>query len=575
VLIGAQAIGGSLHFTSTGGIAMAAALELPIRREKPDPAEIRRQYETLKGERGTWDTHWQDVKDRCDPHGADFTTQRQTGSKRTEKMLDSTAALAGEKFPAILESLLTPRQQRYQKLVPSDPALKDDLESKKWLEMATDWLFKVRAAPRSGYYTQKHENYKSLGFYGNQCLFIEPHKAGGLRYTSRPISRTYVAINQYRQIDTIFYCYKQTAKQSVQEWGEKAPEKAKQALEKGQPFQEHEYLHVVRPNAWQDTFALGPRAMPWESVYLCLDDNQVIDVGGYRHMRYYYSRYTVNPDEVYGRSPAMLVLGNIKILQEQKATFLRAGHKVVDPPLLIHDDGVLGTGGKALKLRPGGLNYGGLDAQGRPMIAPLITGARLDLTFEMQEEEKGVIHDAFLVRLFEILIDDPTVKTATEILARAHEKGILLAPAVGRQQSEMLGPETECELSLGISTGQLPPPPPQLTSYEVEYDSPATQYQKQAKLVGISRSIEVALPGLQTDPGLMLKYKWEDIIDESADALGVPVDLIRTQEEYAEARAKYDQQQAAQAQMAMLQAGAGAAKDMAGAASAMPEQPVA
>ena len=554
-------------------MAYQGVARLPVKREALDVPEILRHFDQLKGMRSTWDTHWQEVKERVWPHGPDFTTQRTPGDKRTEKMLDSTAALALEKFAAVLESIVTPRHQRYQKLTPSDDELKDDPESKKWLELATDWLFKVRAAPRAGFYMQKHEGYKSIGAFGNDSLFVERHPKGGVRYKHCSIADVYVALDPWGQVDTIFYRYDHTAKQSVQEWGDKAPQKAKDALEKN-PFQQHEYVHVVRPYKYQDTNAIGPLGWPWESAYICTDSKELVDTGGYKQMPYMYSRYTVNPKETYGRSPAMLVLGNIKILQEQKRTFLRAGHRVVSPPLLAHDDGVLGTGGRAITLRPDGINYGAVTPEGRPKVLPLVTGARLDLTEGMMEAEREVIHDAFLVRLFQILIDDPTVKTATEVLVRAQEKGILLAPAVGRQQSEMLGPLTERELWIGIDSGELPPPPPQLTSYEIEYDSPATQYQKQSKLVGIGRSVEVAAPGIQIDPGLLFKYKWEEIIDESADALGVPVDLIRTDEEYAEKRAAYDQAQQAAQTMAMAQQGATAAKDAASAATMQQAQAV-
>ena len=542
-------------------------LRLPIHQPRPSAQELIRQFSQLKSQRSNWESHWQEVKDRVWPHSADFNTRRSSGTKRTEEMLDASAALALEKFAAALESLLTPRQQQWHKLQAMDEELADDPQVKAWLELATKWLFRVRAAPGAGYYAHAHEGYKSLGAYGNTCMFVEAHSGGGLRYSHVPIAKAYVALNQFGAIDTIFKCYRMTAKQAFQTWGERAPEKARQTLASN-PWQELEYLHVVRPNGWRDPQAIGPRGMAWESVHLCLDSQEIIDIGGYAQLPYLFSRYTVNPDESYGRGPAMLVLSNIKILQEQQKTFLRAGHKLVDPPLLVHDEGVLGTGGKVIRLTPGGVNYGGVNAAGRPLIQALQTGGRLDLTFEMMERERETINEAFLVTLFQILVQNPQM-TATEALIRAQEKGQLLAPAVGRQQSELLGPQIHRELWLGLNSGELPPPPEELTSYEVEYESPATQYQKAATLVAIQRTVEVAAPGLQADPGLMQKFKWDKIIDEAASAQGVPLELIRTEEEYAEARAAYDQAQAAQQAIAMGQGVAAGVKDMAAAAPMM------
>ena len=53
------------------------------------------------------------------------------------------------------------------------------------------------------------------------------------------------------------------------------------------------------------------------------------------------TRYDQTPNEIYGRSPAMQVLPAIKTLNEQKKTMLRQGHRVVDPVLLLPDDGVI------------------------------------------------------------------------------------------------------------------------------------------------------------------------------------------------------------------------------------------
>lgn len=555
---------------------MALAQVIPIRRARPDVQELIHLLNRAKGTRTNWDTHWQEVKDRVWPHGADFTTERAPGDKRTEQMLDASAALGLERFSAAMESLLTPRQKRWHTLKPMDEDLEDDSEVMEWLELATDRLFAARSAPTAGFYSQMHECYKSLGAYGNSCLYVDASPRGGLRYMHISINQTYIALDPFGRIDTVYRCYKQTAKQSVQTWGDKAPPRALESVSVD-PFREHEYLHLVRPNSLRDFQAPGPRGMEFESIYVCIDDMTLLGHGGYSSNPYLYSRYTVNPTEPYGRGPAMLVLPNIKILQEQKKTLLRAGHKVVDPPLLLRDDGVLGTGGKAVRLWPGGQTFGGLDKEGREMVKPLITGARLDLTREMMGDEKKIIADAFLESLWLILMEDPSKQmTATEILERANEKGQLLGPAMGRQQSELLGPLIERELDIAIRSGDIPPPPPQLLAYEIEYESPGTQMQKADELVGISRAVEISMPFIQADPGLMMKFNGEEVIERAVMALGIPRKVIRDDKEYAAARAQYDKAQQAQQMVALGQGAGAAAKDFASAAATAPgESPIA
>ena len=65
---------------------------------------------------------------------------------------------------------------------------------------------------------------------------------------------------------------------------------------------------------------------------------------------------------------------NIQTLQEMEKVFLRSGHKVADPPLLVSDDGVMGRGSKRIRVNPGGMNVGGLDAQGFAPFGKVVQG---------------------------------------------------------------------------------------------------------------------------------------------------------------------------------------------------------
>jgi hypothetical protein len=138
----------------------------------------------------------------------------------------------------------------------------------------------------------------------------------------------------------------------------------------------------------------------------------------------------------------MLVLPSLKVLNEEKKTVLKQGHRVVDPVLLAHDDGVLDN----FSMRGGALNYGGVTAEGRPLVHTLPTG-NIAIGKELMDDERMVINDAFLVTLFQILTETPEM-TATEVIERTREKGALLSPTMGRQQSEYIGPMIEREVDL-------------------------------------------------------------------------------------------------------------------------------
>ncbi len=129
-----------------------------------------------------------------------------------------------------------------------------------------------------------------------------------------------------------------------------------------------------------------------------------------------------------------------------------------------------------------------VDDQGRPLIHALNRGSQFAPVKEEIAERRQSVNAAFLVTLFQILVETPQM-TATEALLRAQEKGALLAPTTGRQQSELLGPIVEREIDLLARAGALPPPPAVMlernAGYKLEYDSPLTRAMKADRGVGL------------------------------------------------------------------------------------------
>jgi hypothetical protein len=295
---------------------------------------------------------------------------------------------------------------------------------------------------------------------------------------------------------------------------------------------------------------------------------------GYQTFPYAVSRYVTAPKEIYGRSPAMTVLPDIKMINEMSKTVIRAAHKIVDPPLLLQEDGVL----QAFNTRPGALNYGGVDDQGRQVVQPLQTGARVDIGMEMMEQRRKVINDAFLITLFQILVESPSM-TATEAMLRAQEKGALLAPTMGRQQSEMLGPMIEREIDILARAGILPPMPEAMIErggeIEIEYVSPLNRAQRAEEGVAILRTLESVIPLAQFDPSVLMIFKPEEIARELSEINGVPAKILRSRDEIEAMKAQQAEQQQTQQLLEAAPVVANSAKTMAETAALAGQQPAA
>ena len=525
--------------------------------------ECKQRVMELKGRRTNFDDQWQQVKDLVWPDGGDFTYRSSPGQKSTEKIYEMTATLALEKGAAALEAFLTPRTSRWHRLVASNDELNEIASVKRWFEEATDVLFRWRNAPHSRFYGSVHEIWKSNLAYGNGCLLAEERPEGGIVYRQIHVGSAWIDTDYNGNVDTIYREYELTARAACDRWGKGAPRCAKEAVENS-PFAKHKYITAVKPAG--DYNSALKTSMAYEAIEISSEDEMVLERGGHHELPYIWTRYTVNPHEEYGRGPAMMVLPDIKTLQEMQKAFMRAGHKVADPPLLVADDGVLGRGSKRIRISPGGINVGGIDAMGNPKIMPLQTGARLDLSEGMMETLRGTIREAMGVDLFDVLVRDRVQMTATEVLERAKEKGQLLTPVIGRQQSELLGPLIDREIKVAIRQGALPPMPEELIEaqgeYEIEYESSATRMQKSDEILGIQRAVEVMMPWIESDPSLLEIWKKGKMARHVNNTLGVPSKLVRTETEYDEIEAAAIQAADEEQQMQQAPGAARAMRDI-------------
>lgn len=535
------------------------------------------EYEKIKGRRGTWEQHWQEIAKKILPRYDNFIDHMITpGEKKTEEIFDSTGLLALERFAAAMESILVPRNQTWHKLQSTNKDLNDDSEVKEWFDEVNTILFSERYSPRANFASQYHENIMQLGAFGTGCVFTDEALTGGLRYKSIHLAELFFAENHQGVVDKVYRKFKLTAHQAngIPEWEARLPEKIKKAQN---PFQEFEFLHVVAKRDDFDPNRADFKGMQYASWYISFEGKQLLSEGGYNRMPYAVSRYVTGPNEVYGRSPAMMVLPDIKMINEMSKTDIRAVHKLIDPPLLLHDDGLMGAGSMGVNIRPGGLNYGGVSMDGRQLIQPLSTGARVDINEAKMEQRRETINDAFLVTLFQILVDSPQM-TATEVLTRMQEKGALLGPAGGRQQSESLGPMIEREVDILQRQGKLPELPGLLLEaegeYEIRYESPLNRMQRAEEVVGISRTLEIATPFLQVKPELIEVFDDEEIIRIAAEVNGMPNKALKTRDEYQRVLEGIQEQQAEQRQVENAQPAATALKDVAS-AQAMLREPAA
>lgn len=506
--------------------------------------EVIEDFNRQAGHRYNEESHWREIAERFIPnhreafnnsttHAAELTK----GNKRMEYIFDSAPITALGRFAAICDSLLTPQNTVYQRISADNSDLAKIRRVKLYFEDTTNILFKFRYASKANFKSQNNQIFQGLGAFGSSSMFTDDADSGrGFRYKACHLSEIFFVENHQGIVDKVFRHFPLTARQAVQKFGENCPKEI-QDIEKKDPMKYFFFIHRVQPNTDRDPQRLDAKGMMYESIYVCKEHKCVVQEGGYNTLPYQASRYNKAPGETYGRSPAMEALPSNKTLQEMKKTYLKVGHRISDPVLLLHDDGVLDN----VDLTPGSQNWGGVDANGRPLVQTLPTG-NYNVSKDMMDSEKSAINDAFLISLFQILTENPQM-TATEVIERTREKGILMNPTFGLIQSEYLDPLAERELDILSRQGLLPEMPPELLEaegeYKITYDSPMSRALKSEETSAIFRALEWAM-GMATttgDPAWLDPFDAEAIVPEVSYNLGVPTRYMRSLEKLQSMRA--------------------------------------
>jgi len=505
-----------------------------------------RRLDEAKSKRGNWDGIFQEIADRVLPQAADFQSKRTDGAQRTELMFDATPALALTRFAAVIDAFFTPQNMRWHGLTVSDKSLAKAPRVKQFFDEVTDRLFRARYSPRASFASQANEVYLGIGAFGSSAMFIdEDMRTQSIRYKSIPLSGTWFMENAHGRVDTVFRVFPWSLRQIEQRFPGKLPDKLRSRLEK-HPDELVDVAHFVGPASDYEPAEIGRRSMPWHSCYFLPGEKHELEEGGYNSWPFAIARYTTCSGEVYGRSPAWLALSSIKTLNAQKKTVLLAAHRAAAPPLLAHEDGVL----SAFSTQPEAINYGAVSSDGRPLVIPLNSGAKPEIGLDMMDIERQIINEGFLIDLFKVLAENPTM-TATQAMELVQERANLLAPVGGRLQTEWYGPQIEREMDILMRAGQLPEFPPELIEaggeYEVEYTSPMARAARASEGIAIMRSLEAVTPLAQVDPSILDGIKLDEIPGELWDINGAPSKLLRTPEELQALReGKAQQAQAAQ-----------------------------
>lgn len=500
---------------------------------------LRQRYEALKGstERANCEGHWQEIAEVVAPRKMDFVGLRTPGEKRMSKAFDPTGIMANDMLAAGLHGMATNPASKWFSLrmvgervrnpetgEPMD--INEDQVVKQYLT-DVEWLMWQRIyQPGSNFTTALHECYLDLGAFGTAILFVGQRDDGGLMFECRPLAECVIAENHEGRVDTVFRktCYTVRQMMQMKETDNWTVSDKVERLYKDEKFDETvDVIHAVYPRSERDWGKKNPENMPWASVYFEREEAHELEVSGFTEFPYLVSRWGKYSGEIYGRSPAMVALPDIKMLQAMTITKIKLMQKAADPPLWLKDDGVVGQ----TRTVPGGVNYWRGNPNDGVMLQPVSLQGIQYLMQDIQALREQVLR-VFYADLLRMA--DRAKMTATEVVQRTAEQMRLFGPLIGRLESEMLGPMVERIFGILTRQGMLPSAPEEIQDKEftVEYVSPIATAQKQQAANGVVQVMqligmfgpEVAAQIAQQnlDIGKLFAWAW-DLFNNDPDLL--------------------------------------------------------
>lgn len=505
-------------------------------------AWIVRNYDRLKSDRGVWESHWQELVDYVLPRKDQVQRSTTPGEKKHYKIFDSTAPHAAEILASGLHTMLTNPAILWFGLQTGIPEIDSRDDVRRWLQQAVQVI--NNTLNRSNFQDQIHEVFLDLVSIGTALLAIEEDEETDVNFISEQVSKAVLAESHRKKVDTVYRCFKMTARQLIERYGEKAFDAILFEELKHDEHREYEIIHAVFPNSAYNPFKNSFGNKPYASVHVMKDKKKVIKEAGFDEFPYAAPRWTKESHEIYGRSPAMKALPDIMLLNEVKRTVIVAKQKTIDPPMQAPDEGVV----LPLKIGPGAINY--YRAGTKDRIEPLFTGLDSNSADNFMEQIRMQIREAFFVD--QLQLNEGPQMTATEVMQRTEEKLRVMGPILGRLHNELLKPIIDRVFLILWKRGKLPENMPEILNgrdLEVQYASMISRSQKATEVDNITRMFGTIGPLIQIDPNIMDNFDLDVTVRHISRLLSVPTEIIVDQDDMEDTRAaKAEQMQQAQAQ---------------------------
>jgi len=526
------------------------------------PQRYYTRWGALKTERATWLMHWKEISDNILPRsGRFFLMDRNRGQKRHNNILDNTGTRALRILAAGMMAGMSSPARPWFRLQTPDADLNKAPAVKVWLNQTTQLMLDVFA--KSNTYRALHSCYEELGAFGTCASIIMPDFENVIQHYPLTTGEFCLAQNWKGEITTLYREFQKTVGELVSEFGlEQCSQSTQNLWRNGSLDVWVTVVHAIEPRADRDATKRDSLNMPWASVYFELNHgDKFLSESGFKRFPALAARWATSGSDIYGNSPGMDALGDIRQLQHEQLRKAQGIDYKIIPPLQVP----YSLKNRDVDRLPGGINF--VESAGPANTITTAYDVNIDLNHLLEDiqDVRERIKQAFSADLFLMLANSSNpAMTATEVAERHEEKMLMLGPVLERLHSELLDPLIESAFEHMVEAGILPPAPPEMQGMElnVVYTSILAQAQKAVATNSIDKFVGNLGAVAQFKPDVLDKFDSDVWADKYADVLGVDPEMIVSADQVAELRRLRAQVQARQAEIQQAEQMASAAQKL-------------
>ena len=507
-------------------------------------------------ERKSYEERWRQVNTYVLPFELNFDETLQVSTNRTLKrknyILDNTASISLERLSSAFSGLLTnPAQEWFGIGVEGEEKEEVDEDLQLVLQNIATQMLDYMTSKDVNIYSHLDIAYLCLPSLGTSVLYIDD-SVDPLLIRSFSIKDVVIDQNVHGVIDTVYRRETITYRQALQRWAHLPPEEISPKFENmtdlmGKQDEGLEILHIIVPASdyrliekQTEFYSLPDRLkrrlrqllIAFQTGYIVLwinkTDGTIIDMGGQVVNPYIVSRWRLTEkSSLYGYSPAMSALPNIRMVNKMMQTTLRGAEKQVDPPLVLPHGELISYPA----VWPGAINFTNGQVTPQPLVPP--NAIRTDVGIGIIENTQESIRETFYTSI--IQIPDYTDKTAYEVAQRVDEQQRALTPMMLRIQEELINPLIHRVFYILYNKGLLDfsdlPPDFDVNTITFEYENPVVKTHRRREAAGVARAIAELQPWAQIDPEIMDNFNKDKVTRFIPRAYDVPLEIFNNEHE--------------------------------------------